>query len=85
MPIDTRPTEIARDMKRREALRTGLGLIGWAGFAGLDGLVGAANAQTPACTLVPQQAAGPFYFDAKQIRRDITEGRPGVSLKGARG
>ena len=34
----------------------------------------------PACVLTPRQTAGPFYFDPKQIRRDITEGRPGTPL-----
>ena len=35
---------------------------------------------TPACVLTPRQTAGPFYFDPKQIRRDITEGQPGTPL-----
>ena len=34
----------------------------------------------PACVLTPRQTAGPFYFDPKQIRRNITEGRPGTPL-----
>ena len=28
----------------------------------------------------PRQTAGPFYFDAGLVRRDITEGRPGAPL-----
>jgi len=39
--------------------------------------VAAANA---ACVLTPSMTEGPFYFDAGQIRRDITEGRPGAPL-----
>ncbi len=35
----------------------------------------------PACVLTPQQTEGPFYFDPKQIRRNITEGRPGTPLQ----
>lgn len=35
----------------------------------------------PACILTPQQTAGPFYFDPRLMRRDITEGRPGIPLR----
>ncbi len=35
----------------------------------------------PACILTPKQTAGPFYFDSRQMRRDITEGRLGVPLR----
>ena len=34
----------------------------------------------PQCTLTPEQTEGPFYFDTKFIRKDITEGRPGTPL-----
>ena len=36
---------------------------------------------TSACVLTPRQTEGPFYFDPKQIRRNITEGRPGTPLQ----
>jgi protocatechuate 3,4-dioxygenase beta subunit len=42
-----------------------------------------ASGTTPsngACVLTPALTEGPFYFDAGQIRRDITEGRPGAPL-----
>jgi protocatechuate 3,4-dioxygenase beta subunit len=32
------------------------------------------------CVLTAQEEEGPFYFDAKLERADITEGRPGVPL-----
>lgn len=35
----------------------------------------------PAYILTPQQTAGPFYFDPRLMRRDITEGRPGIPLR----
>ena len=35
---------------------------------------------TPSCTITPKQTEGPFYFDTKMIRQDITEGRPGTVL-----
>ncbi len=39
-------------------------------------------AEQPAgqCTLFPQAVEGPYYFDPKQVRADITEGRPGLPL-----
>ena len=36
---------------------------------------------TPKCVLAPSQTSGPFYFNANQVRRDITEGRPGIPLR----
>jgi protocatechuate 3,4-dioxygenase beta subunit len=32
------------------------------------------------CVLAPEQTEGPFYLDDQKIRRNITEGRPGVPL-----
>lgn len=32
------------------------------------------------CVLTPQAIEGPYYFDPKLVRTDITEGRPGVPL-----
>ncbi len=32
------------------------------------------------CDVTPQQTEGPYYFDAGQVRRDITEGKPGIPL-----
>lgn len=34
----------------------------------------------PSCTVASQQTEGPFYFETKMIRKDITEGRPGSIL-----
>ena len=33
-----------------------------------------------ACTLYPEQTAGPFYLDLDLLRRDISEGKPGAPL-----
>jgi len=38
------------------------------------------GADTPACTLVTEQEVGPYYIDDRKLRRDITEGRPGLPL-----
>lgn len=40
-----------------------------------------APASNPSCILTPSQTEGPFYFDAGLVRRDITEGQPGVPLQ----
>lgn len=41
-----------------------------------------ARAQSPlACSLTPELTEGPFYIDASRLRRNITEGRPGVPLR----
>ncbi len=47
--------------------------------------VGAAAAlrampSTPACVLTSEQEEGPYYVDYGKVRRDITEGKPGVPL-----
>lgn len=33
------------------------------------------------CTVYPQQTEGPYYLDLNQLRRDITEGKPGTPLR----
>lgn len=35
----------------------------------------------PSCTLTPASVPGPYYFDPKLQRSDITEGHPGVPLR----
>lgn len=75
--------------------RDAIGRIGFAGVALLAGACGDGNTTGPsestdttsgttssnaACVLTPTLTEGPFYFDAGQIRRDITEGRPGTPL-----
>ena len=80
-----------RTIQRRDALRQigGLGLAGITGLTTCTSAKSSTDANTSAidggtaaadCVLVPQSTAGPFYFDANQIRSDITEGRPGVPL-----
>jgi protocatechuate 3,4-dioxygenase beta subunit len=41
---------------------------------------GTAKAGIGTCVLWPQLDEGPYYFDPKQVRSDITEGRAGVPL-----
>ena len=72
-------------LSRRDALR-GLSL-GTAGNVLMPGAshaetTPAAAAQTPGvCVLFPQAVEGPFYFDPKLVRADITEGRPGAPVR----
>ena len=73
-------------MNRRELFRNlgGIGLIGLTGTRSLSVAEEASDATAiaePNCILTPQQTEGPFYFDAEQVRKDITEERPGVPLR----
>ena len=40
-----------------------------------------APAPAAMCQFAPSVPEGPFYFDPKLVRRDITEGRPGIPLE----
>jgi protocatechuate 3,4-dioxygenase beta subunit len=42
---------------------------------------GSTASLTPSCTLTPASVPGPFYFDPKLQRADITEGHPGAPLR----
>ena len=37
-------------------------------------------AGSASCTLTPEATEGPFYLDINDVRRDITEGKPGTPL-----
>jgi protocatechuate 3,4-dioxygenase beta subunit len=69
---------------RREAITATAG-IGVATF--ILGMKGRADAKEQAaqsgakvCVLTPEAVEGPFYFDAKLVRSDITEGKEGSPL-----
>jgi hypothetical protein len=58
------------------------GSDGTGGSAGTGGQAGSGGSGgVNACTLYPQQAAGPFYLDLDQLRTDITEGKAGAPLR----
>ena len=67
---------------RRQALAGAAATVGL-GLAGAPASQSIAAALTGAkvCILTPQAVEGPFYFDPKLVRADITEGKPGVPLK----
>ncbi|HVZ05710.1 intradiol ring-cleavage dioxygenase [Hyphomicrobium sp.] len=46
-----------------------------------DATPAAADQPPGQCRLFPQAIEGPFYFDPKLMRSDISEGRPGAPLK----
>ncbi len=57
----------------------GSGACGSEGSAGTGGSGGTGGAN--ACTVYPQQTAGPFSLDLDQLRSDITEGKSGATLR----
>jgi hypothetical protein len=71
-------------LTRREALIAAAGL--GAGFAlKRAGSAGAKEQAAQAgdakvCVLMPEAMEGPFYFDPKLVRSDITEGKQGAPL-----
>ncbi|CAA2137267.1 Catechol 1,2-dioxygenase 1 [Hyphomicrobium sp. ghe19] len=77
---------MTKSLSRRQAL-TGV-LAAPAATAIMAGSASAAS-DTPAaaeqphgqCVLLPQSVEGPFYFDPKLVRSDISEGRPGAPLR----
>lgn len=76
-----------RRISRRASLASLGGLV--AGAAGLAGVravedAGAGPAAVASglvsCVLAPEQAEGPYHVDDAAVRRNVTEGRPGVPL-----
>ena len=73
-------------MTRREALTgaaatLGVGLAaGESASARAEQRIAATLPGAKMCILTPEAVEGPFYFDPKLVRADITEGRPGAPL-----
>jgi protocatechuate 3,4-dioxygenase beta subunit len=63
------------DIGRRRAL---IGLSGLVAVAISADRVWAQNSRS--CVLTPEAGEGPFYFDSKLLRTDITAGKPGAPL-----
>jgi len=73
---------MTKQLSRRQALR-GIA-IGTAGAAAapVAHAQGVPAAEPPGtCTLFPQAVEGPYYFDPKLVRSDISEGRPGLPMR----
>ena len=56
-----------------------LGLLGWKAAQPSDGPAAVASGAV-SCVLTPEQTEGPYYIAGEKLRRDVTEGRPGVPL-----
>jgi protocatechuate 3,4-dioxygenase beta subunit len=81
------PTSAIPTVTRRQAL-TGVAATLGAGLTVGAGTAVQARQRTAAvlsagniCVLTPKAMEGPFYFDPKLVRADITEGKQGVPLK----
>lgn len=78
-------TEVAQrittqtSVTRREAIQT-LGVIGLGAAVGACGSSAAEIEIPSSCILTPRQVEGPFFVDTGLMRRNITDGRPGVPL-----
>jgi protocatechuate 3,4-dioxygenase beta subunit len=55
--------------------------LGSSGHACAKERIAAALPDAKVCLLTPEAVQGPFYFDPKLVRADITEGKPGAPLK----
>jgi protocatechuate 3,4-dioxygenase beta subunit len=56
-----------------------LAALGWRSTTAEAGPAGVASGAV-ACVLTPEQTEGPYYISGEKLRRNITEGRPGVPL-----
>jgi protocatechuate 3,4-dioxygenase beta subunit len=70
-----------RSLLKAGAAALGLGAVGFGSIAraATDSATPAATA-TAACVLTPELTEGPYYVADELIRKDITEGKPGVPL-----
>ena len=67
-------------LTRRDALSTAAG-IGVSLVLGRNGRAGAKeHSDAKVCVLTPEATEGPFYFDPKLVRSDITEGKQGAPV-----
>ncbi len=62
------------------AIGAGLGVEAWARDAAAAGGPAAVATGAVRCILTPELTEGPYYVPRERVRRDITEGTPGVPL-----
>ena len=78
--------DFTKPITRRDSLLKGGGLFAalLAGGAAAEDSDGAGPAAVASgavtCVLTPELTEGPYYVDDQKLRRNITEGRPGVAL-----
>src|SRR3979409_620393 len=63
--------------------RTAVGVLGSLAFGTVATAWGRRALAQPVCTLTPEQIEGPFYLDQARVREDISQAKPGVSLRRA--
>ena len=82
MDDETRISRRASLVKLGGLLAGAAAVGGWKVAEGESGTEGPAAVASGlvSCVLAPEQTEGPFYLDDARIRRNITEGRPGVPL-----
>src|SRR5262245_3879060 len=57
-----------------------VGIAGWRGADEAGAGPGAVEAGLVACVLAPEQTEGPYYVEDAAVRRNVTEGKPGIPL-----
>jgi protocatechuate 3,4-dioxygenase beta subunit len=57
-----------------------LGFLGWKATSSEGAGPAAVASGAVSCVLTPEQTEGPYYIAGEKLRRNITEGRPGVPL-----
>ncbi|MFN8041166.1 MAG: intradiol ring-cleavage dioxygenase [Acidimicrobiales bacterium] len=78
-PSSTAGASSSSSTAARPGSTGGSGSTGGGVAGGSPGTTAAGS--TAACTLTPEQTEGPYYLDIDQVRRDITEGKPGTPLE----
>jgi protocatechuate 3,4-dioxygenase beta subunit len=88
---NSRGRNVSAKADRRTVIRAGAGAAAGAGFAAKgwqfvtaqeSGTATVSEDGTPiACVLTPELTEGPFFLNGDLVRKNITEGRPGVPLK----
>ncbi len=67
-------------LRRLAAAVAAVGGAGAWGAAGAGAGPGAVASGAVRCMLTPEQTEGPYYIPGEHIRRDLSDGRPGVPL-----
>ena len=57
-----------------------VGIAGWRSADEAGAGPAAVEAGLVACVLAPEQTEGPYYVDDAAVRRNVTEGKPGIPL-----
>jgi protocatechuate 3,4-dioxygenase beta subunit len=79
------PSQVASALNRRAIVRTGVSALALGAlrlrFPAAAGAQEAASPFTDVCVLTPEMTEGPFYLPLDLVRRDVTEGKPGLPLQ----